>query len=201
MVNVNITTISLPLVTGTNTIQLVFAGTVNSTTTYYQTNTLSYTKESTSTTKRSLIGYWSSWGGNGPTSYIDLEDTPVEYDTIAVSFIEHKNDYLTPQFNPEDSGQVTRAEFRNKVARMRAKGHDVIIAIGGQNGVFKLGSEADKAIFKNGVISIIEEFGFNGFDIDLEGQSTQQGNTTYIVAAIKEIIEYRSEERRVGKEC
>ncbi|MGL4537541.1 MAG: glycosyl hydrolase family 18 protein [Cetobacterium sp.] len=188
MVNVSLEVTSLPLLTGNNTVQLVFAGKNASTITYYQTNILTIIKESTGSSKKSLIGYWSSWGGNGPTSYIDLEETPTEYDTIVVSFIEAP-DHLVPVFDPEVSGQVTKAQFKQKVSRMKAKGHNVIIAIGGQNGVFHIKSEADKQVFKNGVINIIEEYGFNGFDIDLEGQSAQNG-TVYIVDAIKEIIEY-----------
>ncbi len=189
MVNVSLEVTSLPLLTGNNTVQLVFAGKYASTITYYQTNILTITKESTGSSKKSLIGYWSSWGGNGPTSYIDLEETPTEYDTIVVSFIEHANDYLTPVFDPEASKAVTKAQFKEKVARMKAKGHNVIIAVGGQNGVFHIKSDSDKEIFKNGIINIIEEYGFNGFDVDLEGQSAQNG-TSHVVQAIKEIIEY-----------
>ncbi|MGL5189302.1 MAG: glycosyl hydrolase family 18 protein [Cetobacterium sp.] len=190
MLNVNIAVSTLPLLTGSNDIQLVFAGVGETEVTYYITNTVSIKKESTGTGKKSLIGYWSSWGGNSNiTSYIDLEDVPSEYDTIVVSFIEHSNDYLTPQFNPELSGKVTSAEFKQKVARMKAKGHNVIIAVGGQNGVFHLESNSDKEIFKNGVIQIIEEYGFNGFDVDLEGQSAKNG-TGYVVEAIQEIVEH-----------
>lgn len=189
MVNVSLEVASLPLLTGNNTVQLVFAGKNASTITYYQTNILTIKKESTGNSKKSLIGYWSSWGGNGPTSYIDLEETPSEYDTIVVSFIEHANDYLTPVFDPEASKAVTKAQFKEKVARMKAKGHNVIIAVGGQNGVFHIKSDSDKEIFKNGVINIIEEYGFNGFDVDLEGQSAQNG-TSHVVQAIKEIVEY-----------
>lgn len=188
MVSVSLAVASLPLLTGNNTVQLVFAGTNNSIVTYYQTNILTIKKEPSGNSKKTLVGYWSSWGGNIQTSYVDLEDTPAEYDTIVVSFIESP-DYLTPVFNPEASNEVTKAQFKEKVARMKAKGHNVIIAIGGQNGVFHIKSESDKQIFKNGVINIIEEYGFNGFDIDLEGQSAQNG-TTYVVDAIKEIIEY-----------
>ncbi len=188
MVSVSLAVASLPLLTGNNTVQLVFAGTNNSIVTYYQTNILTIKKESSGNSKKTLVGYWSSWGGNIQTSYVDLEDTPAEYDTIVVSFIESP-DHLTPVFNPEASNEVTKARFKEKVARMKAKGHNVIIAIGGQNGVFHIKSESDKQIFKNGVINIIEEYGFNGFDIDLEGQSAQNG-TTYVVDAIKEIIEY-----------
>lgn len=190
MLNVNIAVAILPLLTGNNDVQLVFAGVGETTVTYFTTNTLTIKKESTGTSKKSLIGYWSSWGGNaGATRYIDLEAVPTEYDTIVVSFIEHSNDYLTPQFDPEASGQVTKAEFKNKVARMKAKGHNVIIAVGGQNGVFHLESASDKKIFVDGVIKIIEEYGFNGFDVDLEGQSAQNG-TSHVVDAIQEIVEY-----------
>ncbi len=188
MVNVQINKDELFLSNGNNKIELVFAGTANSKASYYKTNSVEIFKEKPENLgEKSLIGYWSSWGGNGPTSYIDLEDVPSEYDTIVVSFIEHMNDFLTPQFDPEASKQVTKEAFKDKVKRMKAKGHDVIIAIGGQNGVFKLKSETEKNIFKSGVINIIEEYGFNGFDIDLEGQSTQYGST-FIVQAIKEII-------------
>ncbi|MGL5937007.1 MAG: glycosyl hydrolase family 18 protein, partial [Cetobacterium sp.] len=180
---------TLGLLTGNNEVQLIFAGVNTSSVTYYATNKLEIVKESTGVSKKSLIGYWSSWGGNaGVTSYIDLEAVPTDYDTIVVSFIEAPN-HLDPVFNPEVSGQVTKAEFKQKVARMKAKGHNVIIAIGGQNGVFHLKTESDKQIFKSGVIRIIEEYGFNGFDIDLEGQSTQNGSAL-MVSSIKEIIEY-----------
>ncbi|MGL4867767.1 MAG: glycosyl hydrolase family 18 protein, partial [Cetobacterium sp.] len=189
MVNVNLLVSTLGLLTGNNEVQLIFAGVNTSSVTYYATNKLEIVKESTGTSKKSLIGYWSSWGGNaGVTSYIDLEAVPTDYDTIVVSFIESP-DHLNPEFNPEVSGKVTKSEFKQKVARMKAKGHNVIIAVGGQNGVFHIGSDSDKEIFKAGVIRIIEEYGFNGFDIDLEGQSALNG-TKYVVDAIKEIIEY-----------
>ncbi|MGL5031182.1 MAG: hypothetical protein ACRC5V_07405, partial [Aeromonas sp.] len=108
--------------------------------------------------KKHLVGYFSTWGGNGPTKYIDLEAVPQAYDTIAVSFIEHEADNVAPKFNPEtyirDTG-VTNAQFKQKVANMRAKGHDVIIAVGGQNGVFHLKSQNDQKVFREGVIRII----------------------------------------------
>ena len=55
--------------------------------------------------------------------------------------------------------------------------------------VFHIKSEAHKEIFKNGVIQIIEEYGFNGFDVDLEGQSATDG-TIHVVNAIQEIVEH-----------
>ncbi len=190
LLNICIEISELYLSEGTNTVELIFAGYDKSTTIFYKSNKIEIIGENKPNSKgKSLIGYWSAWGGNGPTSYIDLEAVPKEYDTIVVSFIEHSNDFLTPRFDPEESKQVTKEEFKQKVRNMKAKGHNVIIAVGGQNGVFKLNSDNAREVFKNGVIRIIEEYGFNGFDVDLEGQSAQ-GGTFHIVRAIKEIIEY-----------
>lgn len=188
-ISVSVNIADLPLIQGDNIVCFVFPNS----NAWCITNSVNIHTEIPTVEDLELIGYWCSWGGNGPTSYIDLEAVPTEYKTIAVSFIENEADNITPKFNPTASGQVTDGDFIKKVANMRAKGHNITIAIGGQNGIFKLNTEQDKEIFKNGIIAIIERYGFNGFDIDLEGGSVQgatQTQITNMINAITEIVQY-----------
>ncbi|GLI57397.1 hypothetical protein PM10SUCC1_29110 [Propionigenium maris DSM 9537] len=190
-VDIFIDVADLPLIAGNNQVSVVFASTENNTVTFYESNSVSIIHTQNPTIKKGLVGYWSSWGGNGPTSYIDLEDVPSEYGTIVAAFILNEADRCTPKFDPSASGRVTKEEFKEKVKRMKQKGHDVIISLGGDAAVFKLSDQAQKETFKRGVISIIEEYGFNGVDIDLEGGAIGgSGNYDLIVEAIQEIVEH-----------
>ncbi|GLI54975.1 hypothetical protein PM10SUCC1_04900 [Propionigenium maris DSM 9537] len=187
-VNIQVPMSSLPINSGVNKLSVAFKNTKEK---IYESNEVNYVVAAPDRPEKKLVGYWSSWGGNGPTSYVDLEDVPAEYTTVVVSFIEHEGDNITPKFDPTDSGQVTDQEFMEKVKTLQNRGVKVVIAIGGQNGVFKLKSAADKEKFKSGVIRIIEKYGFDGYDIDLEGGSIG-GSADYslMVEATREIVEY-----------
>ncbi len=188
VVNIQIPMSSLPIKYGSNKISLAFSSMEG---TFYESNEVEHVVEAPELPEKSLVGYWSSWGGNGPTSYVDLEDIPSEYSTVVVSFIEHEADNVTPKFDPTASGQVTDQEFMDKVKILQNRGVKVLIAIGGQNGVFRLNSAADKEKFKSGVIGIIERYGFDGYDIDLEGGSIGgSADYTLMVGATREIVEH-----------
>jgi chitinase len=72
------------------------------------------------------------------------------------------------QFSPNLS---TQAEFTADVQTVQARGQKVIISIGGAGTSVKLNSETEKQAFINSMISINEQYGFDGLDIDLEGSS------------------------------
>ena len=54
---------------------------------------------------------------------------------------------------------------------LQAEGKKVLISIGGQNAVVMLDSAAERDIFVSSVNEMIDEWGFDGLDIDLEGAS------------------------------
>ncbi|MEA3445615.1 MAG: glycosyl hydrolase family 18 protein, partial [Bacteroidota bacterium] len=57
----------------------------------------------------------------------------------------------------------------------QSQGIPVLVSIGGQNGHVVLNTIAQKDTFIQGVIDIIEEYGFDGLDIDFEGGSMNFG--------------------------
>lgn len=118
-----------------------------------------------------LIGYWHNFD-NGSTA-LKLRDVSPQYDVIHVAFAETVGrDHSTLSFTPYN---VTVAKFRSDVAYLHSQGKKVLISIGGQNGSVELHSNQDVQNFVNSLASIIQTYGFDGLDIDLEGGSVSLG--------------------------
>ncbi|WCF09588.1 glycosyl hydrolase family 18 protein [Paenibacillus thiaminolyticus] len=118
-----------------------------------------------------LIGYWHNFD-NGSTA-LKLRDVSPQYDVVHVAFAETVGaDHSTLSFTPYNA---TVAEFRSDVAYLHSQGKKVLISIGGQNGSVELHSNQDVQNFVNSLASIIQTYGFDGLDIDLEGGSVSLG--------------------------
>ena len=109
-----------------------------------------------------MVGYWENWQGN---RFVKLKNIDSRYNVIQISFAEEQNgkDYdlgFEPAYSEE--------EFRNEMQALQAEGKKVLISIGGQNAVVMLDSAAERDIFVSSVNEMIDEWGFDGFDIDLE---------------------------------
>ncbi|WP_194192446.1 fibronectin type III domain-containing protein [Clostridium chrysemydis] len=111
-----------------------------------------------------LVGYWHNFD-NGSTK-THLKDTSLNFDIIDVAFAESKPDEATMVFEPYN---VTPEEFKKEVEYLQSKGKKVIISIGGQNGRLHLDTKEKEDIFVNSMLEIINKYGFDGVDIDLEG--------------------------------
>jgi len=144
---------------------------------------------------RTLVGYWQNWNDG---NFMNLRDVPTKYNVVNVSFLETASgDGFTPTFTP--TAPYTEASFRADVQALQQRGTPVIISIGGQNGVVKLSTTAQKNTFVQGVKQIIDRYGFDGIDIDLEGSSMSYGGnnpdfrnptqpaTLNLIAAIREL--------------
>ncbi|MEV2910331.1 carbohydrate-binding protein [Paenibacillus larvae] len=95
---------------------------------------------------------------------------------------------------------ATQDEFKADIAYLQSQGKKVVISIGGANGAVELTSEQARNNFANSMSAIIQTYGFDGIDIDLEGSSlslnpgdTDFKNPTspkikYLVSATQEII-------------
>ncbi|MGL5577374.1 MAG: glycosyl hydrolase family 18 protein [Sarcina sp.] len=120
--------------------------------------------------KNLLVGYWHNFD-NGSTS-TPLKDTSLNYDIIDVAFAESMPDQATMYFDPYNA---TPEEFKKEVEYLQSKGKKVIISIGGQNGRLHLDTKEKEDIFVETMIEIIERYGFDGMDIDLEGGAVSLG--------------------------
>jgi chitinase len=114
-----------------------------------------------------MVGYWENWKG---TKFVELKNIDSRYNVIQVSF--------TIGLNGKDydlgfSPAYDEAEFRADMQALQADGKKVLISIGGQNDPIMLDSLAEKDIFISSLTNIINDYGFDGLDIDLEGSSVK----------------------------
>ena len=115
-----------------------------------------------------VVGYWHNWNAS-VAPYITLKDVPVGYNVICVAFaipVSHSD--MTMQFTPAD---VSKEEFIKDIKATQQRGTKVLISIGGANAPVELKTDEDRQKFVTSMRNIIQEYGFDGMDIDLEGSS------------------------------
>lgn len=114
-----------------------------------------------------IVGYWESWNGS---NFVNLKDIDSRYNVIHVAFasLAAGKDY---ELNYTPPGTYTEEVFKSEVAALQAEGKKVIISIGGQNDHVTLDSIAEKDAFVASMNAIVDYWGFDGIDIDLEGSS------------------------------
>lgn len=114
-----------------------------------------------------LVGYWHNFD-NG-SSNIKLRNIAAAWNVINVSFAEPVTPgSKTMGFTPYNA---TVSEFQADVQTLRGRGQKVLISIGGANAHIELMNSADAQAFSTSMINIIQTYGFDGLDIDLEGSS------------------------------
>lgn len=151
--------------------------------------------------KHLIIGYWHNFknGLTGAGEGLKLSDANTSYDILDVSFGE-SSDHATVHFTLDTSIYSTEADFIADIKKCQARGQKVDLSLGGQNGTIYLTSEAEKTSFVNSVIAVIEKYGFDGLDIDLEGYSASSlassafdspsTGAQYLISAIREIHDH-----------
>ncbi|WTL43892.1 glycoside hydrolase family 18 protein [Streptomyces brevispora] len=138
---------------------------------------------STSVPKHAVTGYWQNFN-NGATVQ-KISDVPANYDIIAVSFADATATPGTVTFNLDTAGLggYTVAQFKADIKAKQAAGKNVIISVGGEKGSVSVNSDASATNFANSLYSLIQEYGFNGVDIDLENGL----NSTYMTKALRSL--------------
>lgn len=160
-------------------------------------------------TSKVIVGYWHNWGSTtGTPPYIRLRDISSKYNVVQIAFAIAAADQATLSFTPEGASV---ADFKSDIAYLQSQGKKVLISIGGQDGVVVLGTATQKTAFVNSLKSIMDQYNFDGFDIDLEGGHSLQldnGDKDFthpttakvlnLISGIKEVINYRKSQ---GKDC
>ncbi|MEV5939242.1 glycosyl hydrolase family 18 protein [Streptomyces sp. NPDC051994] len=133
--------------------------------------------------KHAVTGYWQNFN-NGATVQ-KISDVPANYDIIAVAFADATSTPGAVSFTLDTNGLggYTVDQFKADIAAKHAAGKSVIISIGGQNGTISVSDSASATNFANSVYSLMQTYGFDGVDIDLENGL----NSTYMTQALKSI--------------
>ncbi len=115
-----------------------------------------------------LVGYWHNWNdGNAP--YLELAQVDPRYSVVEVSFaVPAVGSTYDMVFAPAETAPAT---FLADVAALQAQGRKVLISIGGANATVHLDSDAERDQFVSSLLAILDTYGFDGLDIDLEGAS------------------------------
>lgn len=118
--------------------------------------------------ERILVGYWHNFD-NGSVN-IRLRDVSPDFDVIQVAFAEPVGGPASGNmaFTPYNA---SINDFKADIRELQGKGKKVLISVGGANGTVDLSSEQARQTFVQTMKSIIDTYGFDGLDIDLEGSS------------------------------
>lgn len=118
-----------------------------------------------------LMGYWQDFT-NGATP-LTLAQVPASYNLVAVAFGDSDSTPGQVTFSVDSGlasalGGYTQQQFISDIRTLQARGQKVILSVGGQNGTIAVDDAASASNFASSVDSLIQEYGFNGVDIDLE---------------------------------
>ena len=111
-----------------------------------------------------MIGYWENWNS------LTIGQVSSNYDIIDLAFaLPGGTDGATISWGQSVESD---SQFRSDVAAKQAQGKKVILSIGGADATnLNLQNSTDVNNFVNSVEGIVNNYGFNGIDLDLENGS------------------------------
>lgn len=139
--------------------------------------------------KKIMVGYWHNWDqgvsydyeGGYPTA-AKLAQTPEAYNVVVVSFMKVNAGDDFPTFRPYYGDDKS---FRAEIAQLNAQGRAVLISLGGADAHIEF-HRGDESKLSNEIIRLVDTYGFDGLDIDLEQDAIGKAdNQTVIPAALK----------------
>ncbi|RMU28518.1 Chitinase [Pseudomonas avellanae] len=136
--------------------------------------------------KNILMGFWHNWPSEPGQGYqqglfkeMALTDIPEAYNVVAVAFMKGAG---IPTFKPYN---LSDDAFRAQVAALNAQGRAVLISLGGADAHIELHEGQEDALAYE-IIRLVEVYGFDGLDIDLEQAAiTFADNRTVLPAALR----------------
>ncbi|AGY41432.1 Chitinase [Mesoplasma florum W37] len=141
---------------------------------------------------KTLVGYHYDWGGNFENK-IALNDKDLltsSYNVINLSFLYSNVEYQMPTYSPNNP-----AAIKEGIKALQSQGKRVLISMGGATAEHMKFRSDQKEELKTAIKSVINEYGFDGIDIDWESASLNSSESKKVTAeALKELKdEYKSE--------
>ncbi|WP_039933571.1 chitinase [Streptomyces viridochromogenes] len=133
--------------------------------------------------KHAVTGYWQNFD-NGATVQ-KLADVQSQYDIIAVAFADATSTPGAVTFTLDSAGLggYTVDQFKADIRAKQAAGKKVVVSVGGERGAVTVNDAASATNFANSVYSLMQTYGFDGVDIDLENGL----NATYMTQALRSL--------------
>ncbi|MEU5073327.1 chitinase [Streptomyces asoensis] len=133
--------------------------------------------------RHAVTGYWQNFN-NGATVQ-RISGVSSQYDIIAVAFADATTTPGAVTFNLDSAGLggYTVDQFKADIKAKQAAGKKVIVSVGGQNGTVSVNDPTSAANFANSVYSLMQTYGFDGVDIDLENGI----DATYMSQALRSL--------------
>jgi chitinase len=133
-----------------------------------------------------LTGYWHNF--TNPAQEIKLAAVPANYDLVAVAFATATSTPGAVSFSVDPGlsssvGGYTNDQFKADVATLHGRGKKVILSVGGETGTVSVGDSGAATNFANSVYSLMQSYGFDGVDIDLENGV----NPTWMGSALRSL--------------
>ncbi|MFF3344302.1 chitinase [Streptomyces sp. NPDC002779] len=145
------------------------------------TGTTTATPTNPALPKHAVTGYWQNFDNGAAVQ--KLSDVQAQYDIIAVAFADATGTPGAVTFTLDSAGLggYTVDQFKADVRAKQAAGKKVIISVGGERGTVSVNDSASATNFANSVYALMQEYGFDGVDIDLENGL----NATYMTQALR----------------
>ncbi|MFI9075930.1 chitinase [Streptomyces sioyaensis] len=118
--------------------------------------------------RHAVTGYWQNFN-NGATVQ-KLSDVPAQYDIIAVAFADATTTPGAVTFSLDSAGLggYTVDQFKADIKAKQAAGKSVVLSVGGERGTVSVNDSASAANFATSLYALMQQYGFDGVDIDLE---------------------------------
>ncbi|OEU85429.1 chitinase [Streptomyces abyssalis] len=135
-----------------------------------------------------VTGYWQNFD-NGAAKQ-KLSDVPDDYDIIAVAFADATGTPGQVDFKLDPAtGYGSEDDFKADIKAKHDAGKSVIVSVGGEKGAVSVADDASASAFADSIVSLMDEYGFDGVDIDLENGL----NSTYMTKALDAIHSKKSD--------
>ncbi|OQR84740.1 hypothetical protein ACHHYP_12982 [Achlya hypogyna] len=137
-----------------------------------------------------LVGYWHDFQNPSGETY-PLRQVSKDWDVVVVAFGSNLGNGKIG-FDV-DKGAGSEDDFRADVAALKAAGKKVVLSLGGQDGAVSIANDAERINFVNSLYGLLQKFGFDGIDLDLEsGISQGLPIVNNLIVGVKEL------RRRIG---